>query len=157
MADTPEYLVERLVEEGEKVSRFFNELAPDQWETQIYTEGSHWTARQILAHFDVTETNIGWLIRDILAGGGGAPEDFELNEFNERTVAAWQDLPAGDLLIRFAAHRQRTVDLVRHISVEDLQKTGRHPFLGKAPLVDIIKLMYRHNQIHLRDIRRVLA
>jgi hypothetical protein len=156
MTDTPEHLAERLFEEGVRVSRFFNELAPHQWEAQVYTEGARWTARQILAHFDVTETNIGWLIKDILAGGGGAPEGFDLDDFNEGTVAALKDLPTDDLLRRFAVHRQRTVELVRNMTGDDLQKTGRHPFLGISPLLNIIKLMYLHNQIHLRDIRRVL-
>jgi hypothetical protein len=31
---------------------------------------------------------------------------------------------------------------------------GRHPFLGRAPLSEIIKIIYRHNQIHLREIRQ---
>jgi hypothetical protein len=157
MADTPEFLVTRLIEEGEKVSRFFKGLAPHQWETQVYSDGNQWTVRQILAHFDVTETNIARLIRDILAGGSGAPEGFVIDAFNERTVAALQDLPADDLLVRFAAHRQKTVDLVSNLSGEDLIKTGRHPYLGITRLVDIIKLMYVHNQTHLRDIRRVIS
>ena len=157
MADTPQRLAERLSEEGEKVCAFYNGLTPQQWEVQVYSEGSCWTARQILAHFDITETNITRLIQDVLAGGGGAPENFDLDAFNERTVAARQNLAPGELVSHFAAHRKKTVELVRQMSDEDLTKTGRHPFLGIAPLVDIIKLMYRHNQIHLRDIRRVLT
>jgi hypothetical protein len=41
--------------------------------------------------------------------------------------------------------------------MDDLAKQGRHPFLGTASLSDMIKLMYMHNQIHIRDIRRMLA
>jgi hypothetical protein len=36
----------------------------------------------------------------------------------------------------------------------DLAKLGRHPFLGITSLEDIIKMVYRHNQIHMREIRR---
>jgi hypothetical protein len=157
MSDTPEHLAERLKEEGEKVSRFYRELSPQQWGVGVYTEGSCWTARQILVHFDVTETNIAWLIKDILSGGKGAPENFNLDEFNERTVAARKDLNTDDLLDRFADHRRETVDLVRNMSTQELGMSGRHPYLGVAPLMEIIKLMYLHNQIHLRDIRRVLT
>ena len=47
--------------------------------------------------------------------------------------------------------------VVAHMTPEDLPKVGRHPFLGAAPLEDIIKLLYRHNQIHQRDVRRLLS
>lgn len=156
MADTPEFLAERLSEEGEKVSRFFNELSPEQWNIRVYPEDG-WTVHQILAHFDVTETNMAWLIKDVLNGGGGAPEDFDLDEFNKRTVASWEGLPAEDLLNRFQTHRQRTIELVKSMSEADLQKIGRHPFFGVAPMLDVIKLIYRHNQIHIREIRRALS
>jgi hypothetical protein len=43
------------------------------------------------------------------------------------------------------------------LSADDLVKTGRHPWLGIAPLEDMIQLLYRHNQIHQRDIRKLLA
>jgi len=157
MADTSQRLAERLIQEGEKVCAFCTGLSPQQWEVQVYSEGSCWTVRQIVAHFDITETNICWLIRDILAGGSGAPPNFELDAFNERTVAARQNLSSGELVSNFAAHRLKTVELVRQMSAEDLAKVGRHPFLGLAPLADVIKLMYLHNQTHLRYIRRLLS
>ncbi len=38
--------------------------------------------------------------------------------------------------------------MVASISQADLTEEGRHPYLGVAPLTDMIKLIYRHNQIH---------
>jgi hypothetical protein len=157
MEDTPQRLVERLSKEGEKVSAYYEGLFPQDWDLQVYSEGSGWTIRQILVHFNVTETSNTRLIRDILSGGRGAPETFDLNAFNEQTVANWKRLSSGELLGRFAASRQKTIELVRGLSEADLKKTGRHPFLGIAPLADIIKLLYLHNQTHLRDIRRILS
>ena len=157
MAEDPVTLARRLSQEGIKVTAFFKLLAPQQWNVEIYTEGSRWTVLQILAHFDITETSIGGLIENILEGGDGAPQGFDLDEFNEHTVSDLQVLSASELLARFTAHRQGTIEMVGRLSDDDLQKTGRHPFLGITSLADIIKLMYRHNQIHLRDIRRALA
>jgi hypothetical protein len=42
------------------------------------------------------------------------------------------------------------------MSQNDLERIGRNPFLGEVPLVEIVKLIYRHNQIHLRDLKRLL-
>jgi hypothetical protein len=39
----------------------------------------------------------------------------------------------------------------------DLERIGRHPFLGVAPLVEMIKLVYRHNGIHIRDARKLVG
>ncbi len=157
MVETPEFLAGRLSDEGERVTQFFNGLAPKEWEVQIYASGACWTPRQILAHFAITEANICLLIKDILSGGSGVSEVFDLDAFNERNVAAWESLPPEELLARFADKRRKTVVMVQQMSPADLQKIGRHPFLGVVPLVDIIRLMYRHNQIHLREIRHVLS
>ena len=39
------------------------------------------------------------------------------------------------------------------VSDSDLEKIGRHPFLGQTTLREMIKMVYLHNQIHIRDIK----
>jgi len=46
--------------------------------------------------------------------------------------------------------------MVSQFDDPDLEKSGRHPWLGMAQVEEIIKLMYRHNQIHQREIREAL-
>ena len=38
----------------------------------------------------------------------------------------------------------------------DLDREGRHPFFGPSALEKLLKLVYRHNMLHLRDIRHAL-
>jgi hypothetical protein len=66
-------------------------------------------------------------------------------------------LSPAELLAQFAERRQASVQLAAGLSAEDLQRTGRHPWLGVAAVEEILKMLYRHNQIHQRDIRRTLA
>jgi hypothetical protein len=113
--------------------------------------------RQVLAHFISTEAAIGRLIDNILTGGNGAPEDFDINAYNERKVAALNQVTPPELLLQFNHFRQRNIEVVAKMSQADLARQGRHPFLGKTELVEVIKLLYRHNQIHQRDIRKHLA
>jgi len=157
MADTSEHLADRLRNEGQKTLEFFGDLTLEQWDLTVYTEGTSWVVRQVLAHFVATEVGITLLVKTILAGGPGSPEDFNLNEYNEGRVAKLTDLSADELLSRFAENREASAKLVSGMPLADLQRTGRHPFLGVAPLEDIIKMMYRHNQIHQREIRKVLG
>lgn len=153
----PARLTARLLEEGQKTVAFFQALTPLQMTQSLYTDGACWTVRQILAHFVAAELSITRLVESILSGGAGVPENFDLNGYNERKVEALQDVPIEALLQQFTAARQVSAALAARLSAADLQRTGRHPFLGVAPLGDMLQLLYRHNQIHQRDIRQALA
>ena len=67
------------------------------------------------------------------------------------------DLESQALLAQYEELRRSNANLVSRMQPEDLARVGRHPFLGVASLEEIIKLLYRHNQIHQRDIRRALS
>jgi uncharacterized damage-inducible protein DinB len=157
MTETIERLVERLRSEGQKTEEFFRSLTGSQLDRQLYADGSRWTVRQLLAHFVTAETGFLKLIENILAGGSGAAQDFDIDAYNEKYVSRLKDAALDDLLAQFARQRLTSIHLVEKMQPEDLEKTGRHPFLGVAPVEDILKLLYRHNQIHQRDVRKLLA
>ncbi|MCK4978639.1 MAG: DinB family protein [Anaerolineales bacterium] len=157
MSETPEHLKNRLIKEGQKSLDYFRTFSSDEWDRIIYTEGSCWTVHQVLAHFVAAEDGFHQLIEDILAGGSGTPVDFDINTYNERKVERLIDISASNLMMRFSKVRRRTVGLVAGMDQSDLAKQGRHPFLGVSSLADIIKLIYRHNQIHIREVRKILS
>ena len=66
------------------------------------------------------------------------------------------DRTAADLLNALRAARQDTIDLVATIADADFARQGRHPFFGMMVIEDMFKLIYRHNMLHARDLRRVL-
>ena len=157
MSETPEHLKNRLIKEGQKSLDYFRTFSSDEWDRIVYTEGSCWTVHQVLAHFVAAEDGFHQLIEDILAGGFGTPVDFDINIYNERKVEKLIDISASSLMMRFSKVRRRTVGLVAGMDQSDLAKQGRHPFLGVSSLADIIKLIYRHNQIHIREVRKILS
>ena len=156
MPDTPAYLAGRLSKEGQKTQEFFKDLTPEQWALTVYSDGSQWTIRQILSHFVASEVSFTRLIENVLRGGSGAPEDFDTDAYNERKVRQLQEISSTDLIAQYGQVRERNVELVSGMSADDLLREGRHPFLKVAPVKDMVKLIYRHNQIHQRDIRRLL-
>ncbi len=157
MPDDPHHLVQRLLEEGQKTLSFFGGLSEEGWNLTIYGEGEIWTIRQILAHFVSAEEGFATLLQDVLQGGSGAPESFDIDRFNQKSVASLRDVPIPELTERFWRLRERNAEIVSRMTPDDLQRRGRHPFLGDASLEEMIKLIYRHNQLHLRDIRRAMA
>lgn len=148
---------QRLRDEGDKVLAVFAALSPDQWQQTVYTDGAIWTIKDLLAHQVSAEREFQYYGRDILNGGSGAPEDFSINAFNNQAVAAMTAQSPAELLAAFRAARAETIELVGAIGPEQFALTGRHPFFGRMSIEDMFKLIYRHNMLHARDIRRLLG
>lgn len=158
MSETPAALVERFRTEAEKTLAFFRQLPPIVWERTLYTDGATWNVRDVLAHIVVAEEGVRRLIEGIVRGENtGAPPDFDLDAYNQRKVAQLADWPVDRLLEEFARRREQTIAFVAGLSEEDLRKEGRHPFLGWATVLDMLKLMTTHVRLHLRDIRRLVG
>jgi hypothetical protein len=156
MSKRRDLIVGRLMDKGESALEFFRGLSEADWEQRIYVEGSQWTVRQVLCHFVSAEDGFLRLARNILDGGEGASEGMDVDEFNESQVAAMAGRTPADLLPEFERLRAETVELVRGMGEADFDREGRHPFFGHSPLEKLLKLIYRHNMMHLRDLRRVL-
>jgi hypothetical protein len=152
----PEELAERLKVEGAAVEAFFQDLSPEQWEQVVYIDKTTWQVRDILAHFIAAEQGFQQLIQNISTGGSGAGLDFDIEEYNRRTVQQIRGQEREVLLGQYAMARERTIALVRALRPEQLGDRGRHPWIGEAPLTDIIRAIYHHNSLHLRDIRKML-
>lgn len=153
---TPAQLADRLKKEGEKVAAYFAALTDEQWQSEVYTEGDTWTIRSVLAHFVTSERGLLKLFIDIRDGGLGASEDFSIDHYNARQQEKTKDLTPQKLLEQFAEVRADTTKWVSTLSEADLAKEGRHPFLGQVQLVEMLKMLYLHNQIHFRDFRKLV-
>lgn len=149
-------LAEKLKIEGEKLSGFFASLPDEQWKVEVYTEGALWTIRNILAHLVTAERAFVKLFEQVRQTGEGVREDFSIDRYNARQQEKTKDLTPGELLDRFRSVREEMVDWLSGISDSDLEKTGRHPFLGVTTLREMVRMVYLHNQMHYRDLRRVL-
>ncbi|MBI3739892.1 MAG: DinB family protein, partial [Chloroflexi bacterium] len=66
------------------------------------------------------------------------------------------ELSPQELLEQYKSVRTQMIAWVSGINDSDLDKTGRHPFLGVTTLREMVKMVYIHNQIHYRDLRKVL-
>lgn len=156
MSNRQDVILKRLQDEADKTIAFFQALQAADFAQAVYTTGPCWMVRDVLAHFVSAEQTFAFYGRQILAGGEGAPEDFVIDEYNAAQVAALGSRSPDDLIQQFAAARAATVDLVRGMLEADFDRVGRHPWFGKAPLGNMIKLIYRHTMLHERDIRRAL-
>ncbi|MBX3003078.1 MAG: DinB family protein [Anaerolineales bacterium] len=150
-------LADALHSEGEKTLAFLRALSPEQMQTRIYEDGLAWTTHDLLAHFVEVEGSIGRVMQRVAAGGEGVPADFNINRWNaSHTSEMSTQHDDAWLLDEFARRRAATVEWVRGLSDEALERRGRHPALGETEVKHMAKLMYIHLIGHQRDIKRAL-
>lgn len=149
-------LADKLKSEGEKFFALFAGLTDDQWQMEVYTEGETWTIRNVLAHFVTSERGLVRLFERIRLTGEGASDDFSIDRYNASQQEKTKDLPPQELLEQYRAIRADSIAWTLSLDEADLEKQGRHPFLGMTTLREMIKMLYLHNQIHYRDMKKVL-
>jgi len=151
-----EHIRQRLVVEGEKTLKFFESLSDQDWDQQVYTTGSQWHVRQVLAHFVSAEWAYQKYLRDVLRGGPGAPQDMDIDAFNEVETPKLSENAPAELITMMQSARNDSLRLVDDLSEDDLTLFARHPWFGEKEIGWYLKLLYRHNIMHLKDVRKAL-
>ncbi|MBL8061414.1 MAG: DinB family protein [Anaerolineales bacterium] len=155
MTETAE-LAEKLKTEGERMLAFFAQLTDDQWVGEVYTEGETWTIRNVLAHYVTSERGLVRLFERIRTTGEGAADDFSIDRYNTAQQEKTKDLTPAELLEQYKQVRAESVQWVSSLKDEELDIKGRHPFLGETVIREMVKMLYLHNQLHYRDVKRAL-
>ena len=155
MPETTE-LAEKLKTEGEKIASIFSNLTDEQWQTEVYTEGTTWTIRNVLSHLVTSERGLLKLFKQIREGGPGAADDFSIDRYNAAMQARTLELKPQQLLEQYKSIRADAVEWTSALSETDLEIQGRHPFLGMTTMREMIKMLYIHNLTHYRDMKKVL-
>lgn len=149
-------LADKLRTEGDRFITVFSGLSDDQWNQEVYTEGTTWTIRNVLAHFVTSERGLVKLFERIRQTGEGAADGFSIDRYNATMQERTREMTPQELLEQFKEIRANTIAWVSSLKEEDLRITGRHPFLGQTVLREMIKMLYIHNLTHYRDMKKVL-
>jgi hypothetical protein len=155
MSETTE-LAEKLKQEGDKFVSVFSALSDDQWQTEVYTEGTTWTIRNVLAHFVTSERGLLKLFEQIRQGGPGAADDFSIDRYNAAMQERTRGATPQELIEQYKQVRANAVAWVYALNDSELEITGRHPFLGQTVIREMIKMLYIHNLTHYRDMKKAL-
>jgi hypothetical protein len=149
-------LAEKLKAEGDRFTAIFSALTNEQWDQEVYTEGTTWTIRNILSHFVTSERGLVKLFEQIRQGGAGAADDFSIDRYNAAMQDRTKNLSPHELLEQYKQIRANSVAWVSNLKDEELEITGRHPFLGQTVIREMIKMLYIHNLTHYRDMKKSL-
>jgi hypothetical protein len=157
MGSRIDFLVRRLTEEGEALVAQLSAVGAGRWAAPVYpsTEGA-WTVHSVLAHLVSAEGYIRLMMANVIAGGPAAPPGVDVDAINAAEVASLGRLSPADLIDRLRESRADSIALTASFTDDDLDRRGNHPLLGEMPLEDFVKLIYRHDKMHMRDVQHAL-
>lgn len=156
MKDRGKPIIAELEKNLEDTIAFYKSLSPDALGIQVYQDGAKWTVQQVLAHFITIERSMQWLFKDILAGGPGSPEGFDVERFNRTQPIKYDGKSADELMAEFRSVRNDTIAIVDGMSDADFDREGRHAYHGHGKLERFIIWAYEHVELHLEDLRKRL-
>lgn len=154
MTEITNEIVAKFEEQGEKAIEFIKSIPDEMLDTQLYEDGAQWSIRQTLVHLVESEGSIPRLLQNILAGGEGVPEDFDLDRYNSSQVKRLGELGKDEIIAKLTELRAETIEMVKGFNVDDLHVRGRHPFSGDSNIHDMLRIMLVNSNSHLRDIRK---
>ena len=135
---------------------FFRSLNPEELNLKVYQDDESWTIIQMLAHLITIERSMHWLFKNILSGGPGSPEDFDIAKFNRSQPKKLFMLNLDELIEQFTSVRQTTIEIVENMDDDDLDREGLHAYHGHGKLERFIRWAYEHERIHEDEIRHAL-
>ena len=135
---------------------FFRSLSPDELSFQVYQDGAQWTVQQVLAHFITIERSMQWLFKNILSGGPGSPDGFDVERFNRTQPKKYDGKTIDELIAEFRSIRNDTIKIVGSMSDADLDREGQHAFHGHGKLERFVIWAYEHVSLHLEDLQQGL-
>lgn len=156
MEDRKPDIIQKLSKNGGDTVTFFRSLSLQDLGLQVYQEDADWTVKQVLAHFITIERSMQWLFKNILSGGPGSPEDFDIDRFNRTQPKKLDGYSLDELIDQFEDVRADTIFIVKKMSEEDLDRKGWHVFHGHDKLERFIRWAYEHVNLHVDDIRQVV-
>ena len=153
MTDRVRALIARLRKGADRATRVLAGISDDEWDQVLYPGPPAWTVRDMVAHLLSAEDGLRRVGQGVAAGGPGAPPGLHHDDLNATEQARMAGIPPSQLVRDLAASREATIAWVATLSEADLDRTGRHPALGKITVEAHLEAMYGHGLLHLRDFR----
>lgn len=149
-------IVKKLKETREAFFGLAHRLEEADWTQPIYTHGEGWTAGDVLRHLTDAESGMLGTMRNIRKGGGGVPEDFDVDRWNRSRVAKAKAKTPAELLAQMEENRGELLAFIEDLEPEELDKEGRHASLRIMSIEEILHQIADHERQHMADLEQAL-
>jgi len=148
-----EKIIEKLISDGTRIVKLFSSLTIDEWTSTVYDGENNWQVKDILAHFISAEQSFIVLFDNLRINGIGVNDEFTIDSYNNAQVIKLKQTAAEDLIELFIKTREATVNWVIQIPESDFEIVGRHPALGETKIINMVRMITIHNQMHIKDLQ----
>ena len=149
MSERITHLVNRLHQKRDEAMSYFETITDPTM--LVYTDPD-WDIRTVYMHLVWSERGLLRLYQNIAEGGEGASTEFDINRYNDSQAGKTAEVPWEQIAPQFEAARAQTIAWVETLDESVLDRVGRHPFVGEDTLERLIKVLYIHPNLHIKDI-----
>ncbi|CAB4910141.1 unannotated protein [freshwater metagenome] len=120
-------------------------------------EPGEWSARQIIHHMADSETQSYARLRRLVAEPAGSViQGYDEAAWAECQALGYEELPVGNSLLVISAVRTSSLDLIRRLTLADLERIGEHTESGPYTVRKWLNVYTAHASDHAAQLRRAL-
>jgi hypothetical protein len=117
-----------------------------------------WTPRQVIHHLADSETQSYVRLRRLVAEpAGSAIQGYDESAWAESAILGYKELPIENSLSVYLSVRAASLEIIKRLGLEDLDRYGEHSERGKFTLGDWIRVYSKHSREHAGQILEALA
>ena len=143
----------------EAATKYFTELVSSLKPTDLDKSApGEWTPRQVIHHLADSETQSYVRIRKLMAEPAGSTiQGWDEGMWAENAVLGYTTLPVENSIAVFKSVRAASLDILKRLSLEDLERSGVHTDKGNYTVAKWIKNHTNHPRSHVEQIEKAVA
>lgn len=143
----------------EAATKYFTELVSRLKPTDLDKSApGEWTPRQVIHHLADSETQSYVRIRKLMAEPAGSTiQGWDEGMWAENAVLGYTTLPVENSIAVFKSVRAASLDILKRLSLEDLERSGVHTENGNYTVAKWIKNHTNHPRDHAGQIEKAIA
>jgi hypothetical protein len=118
--------------------------------------GEEWSSRQVIHHCADSEAQSYARLRRLVAEPNPVIQGYDEAMWAKDETLGYTSLPVENSIAVFKAVRAASLDIIKRLSIEQLELTGTHTEAGEYSLKRWLETYTRHGNDHAEQIKRNL-
>jgi len=150
--------IQEIAQAYEAATQEFMKIATSVPESTLdVNDGENWSSRQVIHHCADSEAQSYARFRRLLAEPNPVIQGYDENMWAKNPTLGYSDLPIENSIAVFAAVRAASLDLIKRLTLDQLELKGTHTEAGEYSLNRWLETYTRHANDHAEQIKKNLA